>query len=82
MSKTTRLLIANLSVVLVALLAATPALADGEPAQPLSGQTTHLVVTGIVVAAIVVAAGVALFRIAMARRRSARRARTPDEGRP
>lgn len=61
-------------VLLVALITAAPALADGEgPPQPLSGHTAHLLITGIVVAAIVVAAWLALFRIAMAQRRSAAR---------
>lgn len=82
MTKIVRLLAVGLSVLLLVLISAAPALADGEPAQPLSGHTTHLLVTGIVVAAIVVAAWLALFRIARARRRSAKKAQAqgPDEG--
>ncbi len=82
MTRITRSLAVAQSALLLALIAAAPALADGEPPQPLAGHTTHLVVTGIVVAAIVVAAWLALFRMVMALRRSRKKALGREEGRP
>lgn len=70
---------ASLLAGVVSLVAAAPALADGEPPVPLSSSTVSLVVIGIVVAAIVVVAFIALYHLA-ATRRSSRRRRASRDG--
>ena len=82
LTKIVRPLAVGLSVLLLVLIAAAPALADGEPATPLSGHTTQLLVIGIVVAAVVVAAWLALFRIARARRRLVKKVQDKGQGAP
>jgi hypothetical protein len=79
-TKIARSLAVGLSAALLVLIAAAPALADGEPPTPLSSSATSLVITGIVVAAIAAAAWLALFRIARARRAAKTPARGANEG--
>jgi len=79
-TKIARSLAVGLSAALLVLIAAAPALADGEPPTPLSSSATSVVITGIVVAAIAVAAWLALFRVARVRRAAKTQAQGPDEG--
>lgn len=81
MRSSPRLALTWVAVLVIGLVGAAPALADGEPPAPLSASTTDVIVAGIVIAAVVVLAWLALYRLAEARR-AARRRRTGEGEKP